>query len=439
MNGFVSTMIFAVLLGCSAPRMVWAQGPPPGVDPVNCTGCVGTTDIANGSVTAPKISPGAVGSGQINPTQVQKRVTGACPTGSSITAIDENGAVLCETDDGGVTAITVSAPLVSTGGSTPNLSLPGVIIGTTNTAVGQDALVSNIADGNTANGVTALAGNTTGYQNTASGHQALFSNTEGGNNTATGFQALRSNTVGFFNTASGHSALFNNTGSDNTASGAGALGNNTAACCNTATGYFALANNTTGGGNTGSGHLALLHNATGHFNTAVGYGADVSTGDLSNATAIGFGATVDASDKIRLGNTAVSIIEAQVGLTVVSDATRKETFLPVNGEATLNKIRGLTLTSWNLIGQDPRRFRHYGPMAQEFFAAFGSDTVGTIGTPTTITSTDIDGILMVAVQALERRTAEQAEEAVRLKAENAALKARVEAFEQLMKEALPPR
>ena len=45
-------------------------------------------------------------------------------------------------------------------------------------------------------------------------------------------------------------------------------------------------------------------------------------------------------------------------------------------------------------------------MAQDFFAAFGQDGVGQIGTETTINSGDLAGILMVAVQALEKRTAE---------------------------------
>ena len=56
-------------------------------------------------------------------------------------------------------------------------------------------------------------------------------------------------------------------------------------------------------------------------------------------------------------------------------------------------------------------------MAQDFFAAFGHDAVGTIGTPTTITSGDLDGILMIAAQALEERTEE-------LKGENAQLRGR---------------
>ncbi len=62
-------------------------------------------------------------------------------------------------------------------------------------------------------------------------------------------------------------------------------------------------------------------------------------------------------------------------------------------------------------------------MAQDFFAAFGHDGVGTVGTDTTITSTDMDGILMIAAQALEKRTDA-------LRAENAELKTRLELLER---------
>ena len=78
----------------------------------------------------------------------------------------------------------------------------------------------------------------------------------------------------------------------------------------------------------------------------------------------------------------------------------------VDGEAVLGKIRGFELSSWNFIEHDPKEFRHYGPMAQDFFAAFGHDGIGQIGSETTINSGDLAGILMIAVQALEKRTAE---------------------------------
>jgi hypothetical protein len=428
---------------------------------VNCAGCVGTTDIADA----------AVGSSKINPAQVQIRVAGSCAIGSSIATINQDGTVVCDTDEVGIAAVTASAPLVSSGGSSPNISLPGVIIDTTNAAIGQGALFNNtVGHSNTASGFQALYSNTTGHGNTASGIQALFNNTtshnntaigaaalyfnKGTNNTASGAAALYLNTSGGWNTANGHSALYSNTtgngntasgigalvnnsvGNENTASGQSALGSNSAGDGNTASGTTALYSNTTGNNNTASGASALFSNTTGDGNTAVGWGADVSAGNLVNATAIGAGAIVNASNKIRLGNSAISVIEAQVGITVVSDATKKENFRLVDGESVLGKIQGLSLTSWNLIGQDPKQFRHYGPIAQEFFAAFGSDGVGTIGNPTTITSTDMDGILMVAAQALEKRTAEQTEQVSRLKAENATLKARLEALETLVTEAL---
>ena len=75
---------------------------------------------------------------------------------------------------------------------------------------------------------------------------------------------------------------------------------------------------------------------------------------------------------------------------------------------------GFELSSWNFIGRDPKEFRHYGPMAQDFFSAFGQDGVGQIGTETTINSGDLAGILMVAVQVLEKRTAELRQKEARM-------------------------
>jgi hypothetical protein len=141
---------------------------------------------------------------------------------------------------------------------------------------------------------------------------------------------------------------------------------------------------------------------------------------LSNATAIGANAVVNASNKIRLGDANVSVIEGQVAYTFPSDKNQKENFRPVNGEEVLEKLRGLELSSWNYKGHDPKQFRHYGPMAQDFFAAFGDDGVGKIGTETTLNTGDVAGILMAAVQALGN--------------ENADLKARIEHLEKKLKD-----
>jgi hypothetical protein len=203
-------------------------------------------------------------------------------------------------------------------------------------------------------------------------HWSAFSHEAPCRNTKLGSGALQNNTAGSNNTAIGGNALyFNTTGSQNNASGVDALRSNTTGSVNTASGYYALYSNTTG-----------------DRNTAIGFGANVSVGNLTNATAIGNGAIVNASNRIRLGNTAVAVVEGQVAYTFPSDKTQKEM---------LGKIRGFERSSWNYIGHDPKQFRHYGPMAQDFFVAFGHDGVGQSGSETTINSGDMAGILMIAV------------------------------------------
>jgi hypothetical protein len=338
---------------------------------------VATLLVGSSVFAAPVLAQGS------NP--FQARVTGSCAVGSSVRIINADGSVVCEVDDGGVTAVTASAPLASSGGTTPNITLPHVVIDTSlaNTAIGGGLFLNTSGSENAASGVDALFSNTTGAGNTASGRSALFSNTSGQSNTASGPGALYYNATGSFNTASGGIALYGNT---------------------------------TGSANTAIGTLALTNNATGSSNTALGYQANVAEDNLSNATAIGANAVVDASNKIRLGAANVTVIEGQVPYTFTSDKTQKEHFQPVDGEEVLRKIRGFNLTSWNYIGHDPTQFRHYGPVAQEFFAAFGHDGIGTAGSPTTINSGDMAGILMSAVQELAKQ--------------NLQLKARLDALEQ---------
>jgi hypothetical protein len=92
---------------------------------------------------------------------------------------------------------------------------------------------------------------------------------------------------------------------------------------------------------------------------------------------------------------------------VISDSTKKENYTPVNADVFLQRLKGLKLGSWNYKTQDPKQNRHYGPMAQEIFAAYGSDAFGTIGCDTLLASADMDGIMMILLQGLEKRTAKQ--------------------------------
>ena len=194
-----------------------------------------------------------------------------------------------------------------------------------NTAVGFQSLLSNtIGEFNTAGGSDAMHSNTSGSGNTAYGGSALQSNTTGDANVAVGSNAMMVSATGHDNTASGFSCMqFNLTGSNNTASGSNSLMFNTSGALNTAIGYSSLANNTTGANNTAIGGLSLNNNIRGSNNTAIGYGASTSIDSLTNATAIGYNASVNASNKVRIGNSSVTVIEGQVPFTTPSDGRYK--------------------------------------------------------------------------------------------------------------------
>lgn len=288
-----------------------------------------------------------------------------------------------------------------------------------NTAIGRQSLEANTTGSfNTASGFQALRANTTGGSNTASGYQALGVNTTGYSNTASGYQALGRNTIGVWNTASGNRALVANTsGYDNTANGLLALGFNTTGSENTASGYLALYENTTGTGNTAIGYEALRSNSTGNYNTAFGRGAGPNVGGLSNTTCVGFDAQATQSNEIRLGNNDITRFSCKVGLTVSSDRNLKENFLPVDGAEVLDKIKEMPMTSWNYIGHDANTQRHYGPMAQDFYAAFGTDAMGTIGSPTTVNTNDMAGVTFSAIQQLTKENEDYKQQLQTLKEE----------------------
>lgn len=161
--------------------------------------------------------------------------------------------------------------------------------------------------GNAYWGIRAGLANKTGYGNTAIGSWTLVNNRNGINNTANGYQAL----------------YFDTSGSYNTAIGSGSLIRNTLGFDNTAVGYYSLGLNSVGNDNTAVGSDALKYNISGRFNTAIGSAADVSNGDLINATAIGAGAIVNASNKVRIGSSNVSVIEGAVPFTTPSDGRFK--------------------------------------------------------------------------------------------------------------------
>jgi len=226
----------------------------------------------------------------------------------------------------GITAMSPAAPnqavLVNpaTGqlGSADIASFGVVSTSPENTAVGDQALVSNTGAYNTAIGFQSLFSNTSAENNTAVGAEALLTNT-GPNNTAVGTAALFSNQgnpnngTGAFNNAVGANSLFfNTTGGSNNAVGESALLSNITASANTAIGDVALANNDSSGlgqagANTAVGAGALFSNLDGDSNNALGFDAlgSNTTGIRNNA--VGFDALANntsGSNNIAIGDSA---------------------------------------------------------------------------------------------------------------------------------------
>jgi trimeric autotransporter adhesin len=276
-----------------------------------------------------------------------------------------------------------------------NNSLFGNIAGTFNTAIGNNVLFLGQGDFNIGIGNSALLNNGYAGRNVAVGNNALSSqNFLNGNvkyntdNVAIGFEALKRNdpgsgiglkniAIGSFaadnnltgnsNIAIGFNALnVNTTGGQNIAIGEGALNSNTASS-NTAVGVDCGTGTTTGIQNTFLGRASGNANITGGNNTFIGYGANASISTLNNATSIGFAAIVNASDKIRLGNSGITVIEGQVPYTNPSDRRLKEN---INYENTpgLEFIKKLKPVSYNLIS-DKTKYIHNGFIAQDIEAA----------------------------------------------------------------------
>ncbi|HEU0300424.1 MAG TPA: tail fiber domain-containing protein [Longimicrobium sp.] len=198
--------------------------------------------------------------------------------------------------------------------------------------------------------------------------------------------------------------------------------------------------------------IGLQNSASGNFSVAIGKNA--RTANRQGSIVLGDGCAGFSSDsvyptannqvvmrgcggvKVFTNQTLTSGVELAAGgssWSAVSDRARKENFLSIDGEDVLSRLRGVPVTSWNYLSQD-RSIRHMGPMAQDFYAAFGLGESELL-----INSLDIDGVNLAAVQALTARTDALQAENQRLRTENAELRARMDRLEALVAAQQPPR
>ncbi|MBK8505391.1 MAG: tail fiber domain-containing protein [Saprospiraceae bacterium] len=77
-----------------------------------------------------------------------------------------------------------------------------------------------------------------------------------------------------------------------------------------------------------------------------------------------------------------------------SDINRKENITPVMTGDILEKVANMPISEWQFKGEE---IRHIGPMAQDFYTAFGLGQG-----ETTIATVDADGVALAAIQALKK-------------------------------------
>jgi len=190
-------------------------------------------------------------------------------------------------------------------------------------------------------------------------------------------------------------------------------------------------NATVGGGwtNTAAGDYSFVagfraNNTSGH--DGVFMFADSINASFNSAAANEF--AVRASGGYRLfsnsGLTAgVKLAAGASSWSTVSDVNLKENFTPLNGRAVLEQLSRIPIAEWNYRAQD-ESIRHVGPMAQDFYAAFGlgEDDLH-------ISTVDTDGIALLSIQALYELMQEKDEEIE-------ALEARLEALEEAVAQLL---
>jgi hypothetical protein len=191
---------------------------------------------------------------------------------------------------------------------------------------------------------------------------------------------------------------------------------------------------------TAMGKFASNNGFAGTFVWADG-SATAAADTFRNTTNNEFAARATGGFRFRtnLGGTTGCNLPAGSGVfNCTSSRATKMNFATVSGTDVLAKVRALPITTWNYISEGDK-VRHLGPMAEDFYAAFGlGEGSKSIGVQ------DLASVSLAGVKALEERTAElqgKTEEVERLRSEvaalrtaNAALEDRLTAIERSLKQ-----
>ncbi|HPW97292.1 MAG TPA: hypothetical protein PK218_01890 [Flavobacterium sp.] len=224
-----------------------------------------------------------------------------------------------------------------------------------NTSFGANSLLNPTITGvvgegtrNSAFGVNAMPGLTTGGLNTGIGEYTLFSATTGSANTAVGSAALYSVSTGRFNVAVGRNALVTSNGSNNIGIGTSALNGNSSGNNNIAIGTSSFRLNSTGSNNLALGNQAG-YNETGSNKLYIEMSTAVSGTDSSENNALIYGEfdnrIVRTNGQLQIGNPTTS------GYTFPTTRGTNNQILQTNATGTLswvNSINNFSLVRANL-------------------------------------------------------------------------------------------
>jgi hypothetical protein len=172
---------------------------------------------------------------------------------------------------------------------------------------------------------------------------------------------------------------------------------------------------------TDQGNLTLV----GALSTTARLSAGMSSVQIGSVTSHPLELLVNSTPVMTLTNQGNLTLAG--ALSEYSDVNAKKNLTPVNGNDVLKRLTGLQVMTWNYKADDAN-VQHMGPMAQDFYAAFG------LGPDNQhIAALDANGVSLAAIQALTQITTEQDARITQLEDENAELKTRLTALEDLVK------